>query len=399
MTVYIITKQPFPNGMAGTNRVTCYAQAIISQGIQCKVIIFTRTEIYDKQPKNSQSSGNFEGIEYTYIGKTPIRNRFALIRKYFDFHDKVGLLFYLWKNLKKNDIVISYADRDVELINIVIRTTHLKRAKFIRDLCELPYGTGIETEKTTKKRKIVFNKIFPKCDGIIAISDSLLSLAKKYTNKNCKLIKIPILVDFEKYKLPDNSQSHPFPYIFHSGTLYEQKDGILGMLEAFGKAVYKLKMPIQFILTRNLDKSPHKEQINEIINKYEIKDKVLFTGYLNNEDLKDYLSKASLVIINKYPNQQNAYCFSTKLGEYLAAGKPVIITKVGEAINWLKGGESAYIIDPNDTDLLAQTIIRAFNDPIKRKEIGKNGQKLCKESFDYRNYGAIFSQFFSQLTL
>lgn len=65
---------------------------------------------------------------------------------------------------------------------------------------------------------------------------------------------------------------------------------------------------------------------------------MLFTGYLSHEDLKDYLSKASMVIINKYRNQQNEHCFSTKLGEYLAAAKPVIITNVGEAMNWLENG-------------------------------------------------------------
>ena len=132
--------------------------------------------------------------------------------------------------------------------------------------------------------------------------------------------------------------------------------------------------------------------------KYNISDKLTFTGYLYREQISDYLSKASLVVINKHPNPQNLYGFSTKLGEYLAAGKPVIITNVGEAMNWLKDGESAYIIEPNDTDSLAKAIVDAFNNSEKRKMIGINGQKICKECFDYRNYGAKLQHFFNSIT-
>jgi glycosyltransferase involved in cell wall biosynthesis len=197
--------------------------------------------------------------------------------------------------------------------------------------------------------------------------------------------------------MEDHSSEAEIPYIFHSGTLFEQKDGILGMLEAFGKATQKLDKNIHFISTGTPNKSPHYHDIERIIKDYQIEDKVTFTGYLSNEELKDYLSKASLVIINKYPNQQNTYCFSTKLGEYLAAGKPVIITKVGEAMNWLKDGENAYIIEPNDTELLAQTIVNAINNPENRNKIALNGQKICKECFDYRNYGKKLLHFFNNI--
>ena len=62
------------------------------------------------------------------------------------------------------------------------------------------------------------------------------------------------------------------------------------------------------------------------------------------------------MIINKRPNLQNRYCFATKLGEYLLTGKPVIISDVGEAKNYLKDGESAYIVDSGQPNLIAKKI-------------------------------------------
>lgn len=397
MTVYLITKGHFPNGMASTNRIKCFAKAILSQGLTCRVLVYTRTEVYGKKPKNTIGKGVFENIPFQYMGGTPLRGSNPIIRKYHDTTDKIKLLIYLHKHLNKKDIVISFIGRDAKYVNQLIKITHRKGAKFVREICELPYGTGTESNYTIEKRDYVLKNLIPQCDGIISISDALTSLCTPYKSKDCPIIKIPILVDYDHYYMEDRSTETDIPYIFHSGTLYEQKDGILGMLEAFGKATQTLKKNIHFISTGTPNKSPHHLDIERIIKKYQLEDKVTFTGYLNNEQLKDYLSKASLTIINKYPNQQNTYCFSTKLGEYLAAGKPVIITNVGEAMNWLNDGESAYIIEPNDTDLLARTIINAIENPEKRKTIGSNGQNVCMKSFDYNIYGKELNIFFQNI--
>lgn len=397
MTIYIITRQSFPNGMAGTKRIICYAKAIISQGIPCKVLIFTRTEIHGMKPKNIEGIGCFEGIDFEYIGGTPIRSSNRFIRRANDILDKIRLKIYLIKNLKKNDIVFGFCS-GVNFVNSIIKITHNKKAKYVKELCELPFGYGKETKDTIKKRDSFLKSQFPLCDGIIAISDTLYTLAQKHCSPQCKIIKIPILVDYKHCFLEDRSSESTVPYIFHAGTLYEQKDGVLGMFEAFGKASNNLSEPIHFISTGNPKESPQHHEILNIINQYQISDKLTFTGYLYRDQISDYLSKASLVVINKHPNPQNLYGFSTKLGEYLAAGKPVIITNVGEAMNWLKDGESAYIIEPNDTDSLAKAIVDAFNNSEKRKMIGINGQKICKECFDYRNYGAKLQHFFNSIT-
>ena len=394
MKVYLITREPFPNGMAATNRIKCYAKALINIGVECTVLVFTRTEVYDKRPKNLVGIGTFEGVPFQYIGGTPLRNKNVFIRKINDYLDRLRLVMFLIKRLKSGDIVLWYCGVFVSFVNAIIDIVHIKNAKFVRDVSELPYGTSEETIRNIKLRKKTLLRQFPKCDGFITISDALTNLVEKYQSSHAKIIKIPILVDFEKYNLPDNSKDIEIPYIFHSGTLYEQKDGILGMIKAFGIASQRLPYPIRFILTGKKENSPHFLEINNLIEKYQLKDRIIFTGYLSNNELEDYLSKASLVIINKYKTQQNEYCFSTKLGEYLSAGKPVIITKVGEAMNWLIDGESAYIVEPENVLLLAEKIVRAFSDEDERYKIANGGKIVCKKSFDYHIYGSKLFDFF-----
>lgn len=398
MKVYIITKEPIPIGMAATQRIFCYARAIQSEGIECEIWNFTRTEVYGQQPNNTEGSGCSFGVRWNYIGGTPLRGSHVFIRQLHDKLDKWRMLRFLNQNLRPGDGILFYCGLDVEFTLRAMKVCKKKRAFAVRDLCELPYGTGAETKEAVTGRKITYERQFPKLDGIISISDTLCMLAKKYVRKDCRIIKVPIMVDYEQYKLDDYSRENTTPYIFHSGTLYEQKDGILGMIEAFGKACRLLPFPIKFVCTGSPGKSPHKKEIEIIIKKYDLQDKIYFTGYLNKEELKKYLSTASLVIINKYKTQQNSYCFSTKLGEYLAAAKPLIITQVGEAMNYLKKNINAYIIEPENVDLLAETITHAFLHDDESHRIGKNGQICCKENFDFNCHAKALSDFFLELS-
>lgn len=398
MKVIILTGEQFPNGMAATNRIKCYARAIIEGGSDCEVVIFRRTERYGIKPDNIEGKGVFAvDIPFRFISGTPLRGSNVIKRQIEDLLDEWKTKRFLKHNLQKDDVLLLYMGQYVKQSLRFMRVAHSIGAFCVRDLCELPYGTGAETKKAIRLRKLTFEKQFPQLDGIISISDALLNLARTYTSPSCKHIKVPILVDFAHYYLPDLSSEAEMPYIFHAGSLFEQKDGILGMIEAFGKAVRKLSMPIRFVSTGSFDKSPHKEEIIRLIKQYQLNDKLVFTGYLSDSELRDYLSKASLVIINKYNTQQNNYCFSTKLGEYLAAAKPVIITNVGEAMNWLTNVESAYIVEPEDTDALAESIIRVFTTPEEARKIGLEGQIVCRRSFDYRNWSLPMVDFLKDL--
>jgi len=396
MKVYIITKEPFPNGMAATNRIKCYAKAIISQGVDCEVLIYSRTEI-PGCVKNKEAKGNFEDIPFRYIGGTALRKSNELLNKLNAIKDRILLLSFLKGNIANGDVVIGFVGSDVKYINIIIKAVHRFGGKYVRELCELPAGTGMETERTKETRELIYKKQFPICDGFIAISEALVEIANQHKSTDAKIIKVPILVDFDKYELEDKSHNTKIPYIFHSGTLSEQKDGFLGMIEAFGIAYQRLGGVIRFVSTGSINKVSDKEKLFQLIQRYGVEENIKFTGYLTEEELKEHLASASLTIINKYDTQQNRYCFSTKLGEYLAAGKPVIITNVGEATNWLKDGENALIVDAGNVQSLVDAIVEIMENEDKRLIIGENGRTLCKHSFSYMSQSKKMVNFLSNL--
>ncbi|GHT09230.1 LPS biosynthesis rfbu related protein [Bacteroidia bacterium] len=395
MKVYIIAKASYPMGMATTRRVYNYAKGIVKNNVPCEILIPISLERYGIKPLNTQSEGVYNGTYFRYMSGFPQRRSNIFVRQFDDFMGYFKTLYYIKRNAKKGDVVFVYGTGKIWawLLQYV---THLVNAKSVMELCELPYGTGSENASIIRNRKLILKYIFPKYDGFITISQSLFELAKQYGNKQTKILKVPILINNENITFHDTNENRGM-YIFHSGTLYEQKDGILGMLQAFAIASKKINVPLKFYLTGNISDSPYKDEIKRIIDINRLETKVVFTGYLSQEKLIDYQRNCFLTIINKYDNQQNRYCFSTKLGEYLFFSRPVIITNVGEAMYYLKNNINAYIVEPSNPELIADKIIHAYKNPEERNRIAKAGQELAETEFNYYYHGKRLVSFFRYL--
>ena len=397
MKVFIVTKEPFPNGMAATNRIKCYARALHDGGIECEVLICGCTETNPQNIYNTIPQGIYEGVPFRYIGGKTSDLRARFFRLFGQFSRFLKTKYYLRKNMQQGDVLFLYLGGKAKRMEGLIDIAKRKKAFCVRDLCELPYGSENETEEIVRLRSKLCESQFPRFDGIISISDALIDLAKQYALPTCKHIKVPIMVEYEHYYIKKNNKLNRQNYIFHAGTLLQQKDGILGMLEAFGIAKERLGFPIKYILTGNIEKSSHPKELLQIIEKYNLKEDVEFIGRLNREQIKNYLRDALLVISNRPKSQQDLYGFSTKLGEYLASGTTLIMTNWGEAVNWLENGKSAIIIEPEDTMALADAIVKALNDSDNSYKIGLAGQKVCQDSFDYRNWSKPLVDFMLQL--
>ena len=352
--VYFITKSPFPYGYASTNRLKCYAKALKSQGTDCEMIIFQRGCIRDNRAK-----GVYEGIPYLYVGGKSLRSSSKYIARINDIIDRIKVVTFML-HVKPKDTVYFY--QSIPFIIVLLFIAKIKGARCLSELCEYPY---IGSTKSSWGKKIgkwfVMNILMKRYDGFVAISDSLVKLAKQISPQS-EIIKVPILVDYSRFYETNNAcNDKSDPYIFHSGSLTEQKDGIVGMIKAYGEVLKRTNIPLKFYSTGNIASSKHADEIKELIEQYNLHGKLVFLGYLSEKDLLHYLRYSKLVILNKYPTLQNKYCFATKLGEYMAMGKVVIITKVGESMNWLHNRSDCFMINPYDTEDLVKAVIEVLN--------------------------------------
>ena len=134
--------------------------------------------------------------------------------------------------------------------------------------------------------------------------------------------------------------------------------------------------------------APEKDIIR-LMNKVEsldLNDVISFLGSKKADEIPSILANSDLMVLARPDNNQAKAGFPTKLGEYLASGKPVVITKTGEISKYLTDNISAYLSEPGDINDFAGRIIIALKDKNAEK-IGLNGLEIANRNFNYKLYG------------
>jgi glycosyltransferase involved in cell wall biosynthesis len=374
--------------MASSVRIGNYARALASRGVDVKVVIAKRTEIFGQEIVNSETDGTFHNVPFHYVSAITRRSKYLLKRRGRDFLDAFATTRFLSSELREGDAVIGYLDEQIFLISRLLKWCKSHHVKYVAELCEYPYEAGGDLSFYRRMaQRYVFRHFYPRYDGVIAISSFLSEFARKVCKAGCKVAKVPILVDFNSFNIPDCSQEASVPYIFHCGTLYDKKDGFCDMLEAFGRAVSDGRLKARFVSTGSPENAQHPERLSAIIKAYGLEDRVSFTGYISREEISRLLAGAALVVINKPDNLQNKSNFSNKLGEYLAAGKPVIHARIGEAVNYLEDGKTACLVPCGDITALSEAMAYYLTHPDVARRMGEAGRELCRTAFDFRSNG------------
>lgn len=104
-----------------------------------------------------------------------------------------------------------------------------------------------------------------------------------------------------------------------------------------------------------------------------IDDKVTFTGALDYDDVPARLRQAD-VLVAPYPRMDDFYFSSLKVFEYMAAGKAIVASGIGQLSRILINEKTALLVPPGDTAALGKALTRLKNDPGLRRRLGERAQ-------------------------
>jgi glycosyltransferase involved in cell wall biosynthesis len=74
--------------------------------------------------------------------------------------------------------------------------------------------------------------------------------------------------------------------------------------------------------------------------------------------------------------------FPFKLGEFLASGKGVIATNVGDVSKYLHNEQNALLIQPDSVDDIKNALLTFVHSPEKISAFGKEARKTAETYFD-----------------
>lgn len=108
-----------------------------------------------------------------------------------------------------------------------------------------------------------------------------------------------------------------------------------------------------------------------------ISSKVTFAGHVPHDKLDGLYQKCSLVVVpSVWPEP-----FGLVGIEAMSYRKPVVAFDVGGISEWLKHGETGFLVRPGDEEALAEKIKLLLNNPDMSEQFGKKGRETVKKRF------------------
>ena len=225
-------------------------------------------------------------------------------------------------------------------------------------------------------------KVYSLVSGIIGTSDEYRDRPLK--NQQLNVPKKTVYVGNEIAEFdagvaeygPQISKDEEEFWVSYAGTIgtsYDIKTMVLAGKELLNRGKNQIKIKI-------LGGGPLKEEL-ETLAKEQKCTNVEFVGYAPYPKMAAYLAKSDILVnsfVKKAPQS-----IVTKIGDYLAAGKPMINTCMSpEFRNKVDHDGFGINIMPEDVNVLADAIEKLYEDEAGRTEMGKRARTIAEEQFD-----------------
>jgi glycosyltransferase involved in cell wall biosynthesis len=112
---------------------------------------------------------------------------------------------------------------------------------------------------------------------------------------------------------------------------------------------------------------------------------VIFTGTVSYMEIEYYLAVCDILLSPHCfpPDGKEFYGSPTKLFEYMAMGKPVVASNLGQIGEILVNNKTAILVEPENIDELAKGILKLAEDSELAKNLGLEAQKEAFEKYTW----------------
>jgi serine acetyltransferase/glycosyltransferase involved in cell wall biosynthesis len=370
MSKILFLNRRYCPGEAWTNRILAYAKGFADAGEE----VYLYYLISDKN--RTPYSINIPGVNVVNL----FESDGFLVRR-FRYLSFLKNLRRFKKQIRLGDKFFVYGGYEYQL---KVALSVKDKAKVFCEITEHPniHGTSIQIERSNA-RKI---KMLKKLDGLFVISRSLKEYYLSHGVPEEKIHIINMFVDTGRFD--DLSKTTEEKYIAYCGAVSYGKDGCDTLLKAFSifhknHTDYNL-----YIIGKGVDKNVI-PQLQKLAKQLSIGDAVKFTGRVAPDQVPNLLYNASMLALARPINLQSQNGFPTKLGEYLATGNPVVITRVGEISDFIKHHDTGLLAYPDNADSFAEQLSWAADHEQEAKEIGHRGKQLAFTAFNYQTQTSV----------
>jgi glycosyltransferase involved in cell wall biosynthesis len=222
-------------------------------------------------------------------------------------------------------------------------------------------------------------------DGVLAISEDLERKAAAIlpAPRKRNVLRHSILVDVNEAPVerlqPDIIKG---PYVLWCGEVGGYFDSVVWLLRCYAIALKRVE-GLKFVLVGPLSDALKQKLLGKIAAAGLTEKQVLVGGYVSRRELWTLYSGAVALLAPLDDSERSRARFPWKIAEYLASGRPVITSSVGEIPRFFTDGVDALVARPDDEEDFVSKIELAAINPALADRIGAAGRELALGEFHY----------------
>jgi glycosyltransferase involved in cell wall biosynthesis len=151
----------------------------------------------------------------------------------------------------------------------------------------------------------------------------------------------------------------------------EPRKGIADLLEALARVPAEHRTSLE--LLGGVKSEHYHRQLLNIVERRGLGGRVTFRGQVSQEELENVLSRATLLVLPSYEES-----FGQSVAEAMAAGVPVIATRIRGLRDLVVDGESGLLVEPGHPEELAGKMAALIGDPDRAAELALGGRQRAE---------------------
>lgn len=398
MNLVVVTREEFPFGGAGTNRMLTYLPGIVALGHNVTVLCLFLSNKENAKLLDKNGECIYDGVRIKYVAGSkpwPIGEKKYFTKAYLAYKSRKKAYSFLKTNRNNIDIVQLYSIdiKTFERYNKICRKLGLK---YIIERSELPdiVKNSDKYNATASGKRYIrrSEKSFGLFDGWILETQTLLDYYSQFFSPNVKCVIVPMTVDVERFSQAKSANPRFGKYIAYCGNMSEV-DGISILIKAYA-IVHKKYNDIKLVLAGESSDVLLQQQLAKSLG---LKDDIIFLGKISRDEVPQFLTDATMLVLASPTSDRSCATMPCKVGEYLCTANPVVVTGLGEINKYLKDGESAFLSKPDSSEEFALKMEEVLENINKANEVGLRGKMVAIENFSTNAQVLRIEMFYKEL--